>query len=155
MSLPASWVEEIFTRLTLRYGAAFQRQYADLDLSAVKADWADCLACFTIHPRAIAYALDNLPDRAPNAGQFKALGLPMLSAERMPPPMALEAPPADQNVVASAMVAMRDSVAPKAGRSLAQECIDNIERLIANGLRPTPAHRAMLEACRKVVGEPA
>ena len=74
MSLPDAWVESLFARLTIRYGAAFMRQYADLDANAVKADWADVLGGFVNNPAAIKYGLDHLPtDRPINAMQFRAV----------------------------------------------------------------------------------
>ena len=74
MSLPAAWVESLFARLTVRYGAAFMRQYADLDAASVKADWGDVLGGFAGKPEAIRYALDHLPsDRPLNAMQFRAI----------------------------------------------------------------------------------
>jgi hypothetical protein len=74
MSLPSAWVESLFARLTIRYGSAFMRQYADIDADAVKADWADVLGGFAGQPEAIRYALENLPaDKPPNAGQFRLM----------------------------------------------------------------------------------
>lgn len=64
----------MFAKLTVRYGAAFMRQYADLDPSLVKADWAELLGGFHCRPDAIRYGLENLPpDRPPNAMQFRAM----------------------------------------------------------------------------------
>jgi hypothetical protein len=74
MPLSPAWVDALFARLSVRYGAAFMRQYADIDIVAVKADWADVLGGFSDKPEAIRYGLDNLPpDKAPNAGQFRLL----------------------------------------------------------------------------------
>ncbi len=72
MSLPEVWVDELFARLTVRYGAAFKRQYADIEPNVVKADWAQVLSGFT--RQTIRYGLDHLPaDKAPNALQFRAI----------------------------------------------------------------------------------
>lgn len=73
MSLRESWVNELFSRLFVRYGAAFMRQWPDLDADAVKADWAQVLRGF--EGRHIQHALDHLPDNPPNAMQFRALCL--------------------------------------------------------------------------------
>lgn len=75
MPLPASWVDHLFAKLTVRYGAAFLRQWpADVDVSLVKADWAEVLDGFDGFPDGIAYALRNLdPQRPPNALQFRDL----------------------------------------------------------------------------------
>ena len=68
MPLPSPWVDRIFDKLTLVYGQAFLRKWDSIDMGAVKADWAHELAGFEHHPKAIAWALQNLvPDRAPNA----------------------------------------------------------------------------------------
>lgn len=92
--LPDSWIDALFARLTLRYGAAFARQWPDVAIHAVKADWRAVLA--RLSGEAIAYGLQNLPaDRPPNALQFRALcnggprsdaKLLALSAPVVPPP---------------------------------------------------------------------
>lgn len=74
MSLPTPWVDRIFDKLTLTYGQSFLRRWADIDLNAVKSDWAHELAGFAQHPRAIAYALENLPtERPPTVLEFRAM----------------------------------------------------------------------------------
>jgi hypothetical protein len=72
MSLPGAWVDSLFARLSVRYGETFMRQYADLDIGAVKADWADVL--YGVSGEGIGYGLRFLPiDRPPNAMQFVAI----------------------------------------------------------------------------------
>ena len=72
MPMPALWVDELFARLSVRYGAMFARQYADLDPAAVKADWADVMD--GVSAEGIKYGLANLPaDKPLNAMQFRAL----------------------------------------------------------------------------------
>jgi hypothetical protein len=73
MSLPASWVDRIFDKLTLTYGRDFIGRYEWIDINAVKSDWSHELSIFFTHPSAIAHALSNLPDRAPNAIEFKKI----------------------------------------------------------------------------------
>jgi hypothetical protein len=98
MALPESWVESIFARLAVRYGVAFQRQYADMDVGAVKADWSDVLGCFADRPEAIRFALDHLPaDKPVTALQFRALGIGAIREERqpaLPAPMSVHPPEA-------------------------------------------------------------
>lgn len=97
MSLPAAWVDRIFDKLTLVYGQAFLRKWDAIDMNAVKSDWAHELSGFENHPKAIAWALQNLsPEKAPNALEFKFL------ARRAPPDELprLEAPKADPARVA-------------------------------------------------------
>lgn len=101
MSLPLPWVDRIFEKLTLVYGQKFIALWRDVDLNAVKSDWAHELAGFA--PRdgevgsgragaaAIAYALANLdPLAPPNVLQFRALArrAPALEAPRLPEPKA-------------------------------------------------------------------
>lgn len=72
MSLPDSWVESLFKRLAVRYGAAWLRMWEGVDVAAIKADWADVLGGF--QPEDIRFALNHLPaDRPPNAMQFRDL----------------------------------------------------------------------------------
>lgn len=101
MSLPLPWVDRIFEKLTLVYGQAFMARWRDVDLNAVKSDWAHELAGFA--PRdgevgsgragaaAIAYALANLdPLAPPNVLQFRALArrAPAPELPRLPEPKA-------------------------------------------------------------------
>ena len=98
MSLPLPWVDRIFDKLTLVYGQSFLRRWSDIDLNAVKSDWAHELAGFEHHPKAIAWALQNLPtDKPPTVLDFKFI------ARRAPPEELprLEAPKADPERVAA------------------------------------------------------
>lgn len=65
-------------------------------MNAVKSDWGHELAGFANHPKAIAWALQNLPEKAPTVLSFKFL------ARRAPPDELpkLEAPKADPTRVA-------------------------------------------------------
>lgn len=98
MSLPLPWVDRIFEKLTLVYGQAFLARWRDLDLDAVKHDWAHELAGFAAHPQAIAHALQTLPpDHPPTVLQFREL------ARKAPLPELprLQSPPADAERVAA------------------------------------------------------
>ena len=64
MSLPLPWADRIFEKLTLVYGQAFLARWRDLDLDAVKADWAHELDGFERHPKAIAHALQRCRRRS-------------------------------------------------------------------------------------------
>lgn len=75
MSLPTLWVEKIFDKLTMNYGVDFMARYKGLPLNDVKTDWAEMLSCFEQRPSAIAFLLENLPDRPPTAQQAKNLCL--------------------------------------------------------------------------------
>jgi hypothetical protein len=109
MSLPITWIEDLFAKLALTYGRDFIGQYEGLDLSLVKSNWAHELAGFEQHPQALAFALRNLPsERPPNVLQFRAL------CRRLPPPqfVALPAPTSDphlrQAVLAQCRELLRD-----------------------------------------------
>lgn len=91
MSLPEPWIDRIFDKLTLTYGQAFLRRWADIDLNAVKSDWGHELAGFAQHPRAIAWALQSLPtERPPTVLEFRALArrAPAEDVPRLPQPQA-------------------------------------------------------------------
>lgn len=76
--LPRAWVDRIFSRLQGVYGREFSGQYStglvdgiDHGLENAKQVWAEELAGFQENPQAIAYALETLPDKAPNAIRFR------------------------------------------------------------------------------------
>lgn len=85
MPLPLRWVDELFAKLSVSYGDAFPRQYDGMDLALVKANWAEVLDGFK--GASIAYGLRNLPQRPPNAMQFRDLcrNAPD-TTPRLPPP---------------------------------------------------------------------
>jgi hypothetical protein len=113
MSLPLPWVDKIFEKLTLVYGQAFLARWRDLDLDAVKHDWAHELAGFEAHPAAIAHALQSLPpDKPPTVLQFRDLArrAPLSELPR------LESPPADAQRVAAELAKLataRTTAAPQ------------------------------------------
>lgn len=89
MSLPASWVDRIFAKLTLIHGQRFLGLYAGLDLAAVKAVWGKELAAYERRPDAIAWALDNLPaDQVPTVLAFRELcrAAPQAPLQSLPAP---------------------------------------------------------------------
>jgi hypothetical protein len=78
--LPRAWVEKIFTRLQGVYGREFLGQYGtgmvngvDPGIENAKQVWAEELAGFIRWPDSIAYALEHLPERTPNAIKFREL----------------------------------------------------------------------------------
>lgn len=144
--LPPVWVDRLFAKLTVRYGQAFMRQYADLDPALVKADWAEVLAGFESNTDPLRYAIENLPDSPPSAMQFRAI------ARRSPPPpvTALPSPSTDKPPQQIRELAHRLRRRPTLP---AQECIDNIERRVrANGGRITEPQRYMVAHCLRVPG---
>ena len=91
MSLPSSWIDALFAKLTLRYGNAFMDQWRNADPALLKADWADVLGGFDAHPDAIKYALANLPEKPLNAIQFRNIA----RLSPLPKVTMLDAPPVD------------------------------------------------------------
>lgn len=128
MSLPAKWVEALFTKLTLAYGRDFLARWEGLDICDVKTDWGHELAGFVDHPEAIAYALANLPPKAPTVLDFRALcrRAPVKDAPR------LESPAANPERVRAELAKLGDlrAVATQrvGGRDWAQPIIDKAER---------------------------
>jgi hypothetical protein len=72
MALPDSWLDHLFGRLAVRYGDAWLRKWDGVQMSAVRADWAQVLD--GVNGDAIAYGLQYLPaEYPPTAAAFKAL----------------------------------------------------------------------------------
>ncbi len=114
MSLPSNWTDKIFAKLTLAYGRDFLGRWEGIDLNDVKTDWSHELSGFDSHPEAIAYALANLPPKAPTVIEFRAI------ARRAPLPDVprLEAPRADPERVAAELAKLapiRSAVREAAG----------------------------------------
>lgn len=65
MSLPAEWIDRIFTKLTLAYGRDFLSRWEGVALADVKADWAHELAGYQYAPEVIAFVLEHLPAGKP------------------------------------------------------------------------------------------
>lgn len=78
--LPAAWVDRLFARLQGVYGRDFTYQFSNVDstgfdvgLANARQVWAEELGGFSEHPEAIAYALENLPERIPNVIVFREI----------------------------------------------------------------------------------
>lgn len=99
MSFPINWVDEIFSRLTVRYGSAFLHRWtsAGINLDLVRQDWAKELAGFENWPEAITFAFANLDaEKPPTASTFRAMALKAPKPDRP----ALPEPAADPERVA-------------------------------------------------------
>lgn len=90
MTMPLSWVDRIFDKLTLTYGQQFLGRWRDVDMNAVKSDWLHQLSGFEKSPESIQYALQNLPDAPPTVIQFRALcrSMPRKDVLELPQPKA-------------------------------------------------------------------
>lgn len=145
MSLPAAWIDALFARLTVRYGAAFMRQYEGIPLDAVKSDWAAVLGGFDGED--IKHALGSLPaDWPPTVMQFRAL---CNNRPRQDEPLRIDGPPPDPARVAALIQRMVD--APQATRGPASV----IARLreIAQTRPLTQAQRQALAECERRMGD--
>lgn len=147
MSLPASWVDRIFEKLTVWYGQPFLRQWDGMDLSLVKVDWAYELAGFKDHAYAIQYALSNLPERPLNVGQFRVIAraAPAPDVPRLPEPIA-----AMPEKVADAIGGILGNWVQRKQDNPAQYCIDRIEAIAKQRGFMSSAQKAMIESCRRV-----
>lgn len=102
--LPASWVEKLFERFTIRYGSAWLRMWEGIDMAAVKADWSNELAGLHERPEALRYALQYLPACwPPTVQQFREL----CNAAPEPNVPVLPAPEVDRGRVAAVLEKLR------------------------------------------------
>jgi hypothetical protein len=127
MPLPDSWVDALFAKLSLRYGAAFMRQWPDAEPALIKADWADVLSGYDAPDRrnAITFAIASLPpDRPPNALQFLSLCRQYSGPEKQ---LRIEHNPAPANPdrVRSIMARLRSGLGDSR-KTPAQQCAANI-----------------------------
>jgi hypothetical protein len=90
--MPLQAVDRLFSRLTMTYGPSFTRTFDGLDLNEVKSLWSHELSFYNTHEKMsdIAWALENLPERAPNVIEFKNLcrKAPKREAPKLPEPKA-------------------------------------------------------------------
>lgn len=105
-------IDRLFDRLAATYGNEWARRWEGLDHAAIKTLWAHELDSFGARLDAIAWALENLPSRAPNVIEFRNL---CRSAPR-PPEALLPEPKADPARVA-AELAKLDTVRKQANAS--------------------------------------
>ena len=92
MYMPLQAVDRLFSRLTMTYGPSFTRTFDGLDLNEVKSLWGHELSFYSTHEKMadIAWALENLPERAPNVIEFRNLcrKAPKREAPQLPEPKA-------------------------------------------------------------------
>lgn len=140
--LPASWVDAIFSKLAVRYGTAFTERWRDVDVTLVKADWAEQLAGFKDKPECISYALENLPPvKAPTVSEFRTVanGAPT-TLKQLPPPKATP------EVIAKAMQALHidhNKPHPK----------DWAKRILANHANGISVNPTTLRFAREALGQ--
>lgn len=138
MSMPHAWTERLFTRLLARYGSAWINLWAGVDVQAMHEDWARVLD--GVPASMIAYGLDNLPDRPPNATQFRAL----CHQRPTTTPVALEAPPAQPERVEAALASLAALKRPE--RACWNKWAERLRSREQSGDRLTMAQRNMWRA---------
>lgn len=107
MSLPLPAIDRLFTRLNGTYGRDFMAQFEGMETNAVKTIWAHELASFAKNLDALAWALEQLPERAPNVIVFKNLccKAPVTEAPMLP------SPKVDPVIAGMAIEAVRKTIA--------------------------------------------
>lgn len=90
MSMPIKAIDRLFDRLGLTYGMEWSRKWDGMPIQEVKSLWAHELAHYSKHLDAVAWALENLPEKCPNVVEFKNLcrKAPAQEAPRLPEPKA-------------------------------------------------------------------
>lgn len=90
MSLPTPVIDRLFQRLAATYGASWDRSLGQAPIGDVKTAWAHELQGFSSQLEAIAWALENLPERCPNLIEFRNLArkAPAPDVPRLPEPKA-------------------------------------------------------------------
>lgn len=90
MSLPIKAVDRLFERLGVTYGVQWTRMWEGMPVSDVKSSWAHELSAYASAEKmgAIAWALENLPEKCPNVIEFRNLcrRAPQPEAPRLPEP---------------------------------------------------------------------
>ncbi len=90
MSLPIKAIDRLFERLGATYGASWTRQWETVPMNDVKAAWSHELSVYANRLEVLAWALENLPERCPNAIEFKNLcrNAPAPQVPKLPEPKA-------------------------------------------------------------------
>ena len=89
MSISLKAIDRLFERLAATY-PNWSRQWLDVPESDIKTAWAHELSGFENNLHALAWALENLPERCPNVIEFRNLARRAPEAEqpRLPKPKA-------------------------------------------------------------------
>lgn len=90
MSLPLPAIDRLFDRLAATYGTEWARKWEGVEANAVKSMWAHELSGYASNLKAIAWALEHLPERCPNLIEFRNLcrSAPQPDVPRLPEPAA-------------------------------------------------------------------
>ena len=147
MSLPLPAVDRLFDRLTATYGRQFISLYEGLDSAAVKTIWAHELAGYTTRLQDIAWALENLPERAPNVIEFRSLCRKAPSVETL----RLPEPPADPQRVRAELEKLKPMIeaARKAGSN---RNLDWARKIVAKKESGLKVNALPLKMAREALG---
>lgn len=90
MTFPLKAVDRLFERLAATYGSAWDRSLGSAPMADVKSAWAHELSGFGDRLQDVAWVLENLPERCPNAIEFRNLArrAPAPDVPRLPEPKA-------------------------------------------------------------------
>ena len=86
-------MEQLWVKLNIHYGEAWNRKWGVLDQSMVMNEWREYLGSGT--PGQIMFALKNLPEHPPNATQFKEVCWKAPATQIEPPQRIAISPPQD------------------------------------------------------------
>ena len=86
-------MEQIWSKMRLHYGESWTRKWAELDRNLLISEWQGFLGSVT--PGQVKYALNNLPEFAPNATQFRDLCWKAPAGNIQPPEMLAIGAPCD------------------------------------------------------------
>lgn len=145
MSLPNQVIDRLFTRLSATYGAAWDRSMGQAPITDVKTAWGHELQGFNTQLEALAWALENLPERCPNVIEFRNI------ARRAPAPEVpkLPEPKADPARVAAELAKLSPILnGPKAERPART---DWAHRIVAKAAAAVPVTRTVLGMALDVV----
>jgi hypothetical protein len=147
MSLPLEVIDRVFARLVATYGRDFSARWEGLDQNAVKSSWGHELGGYEKNLKAIAYALENLPERAPNVIEFRNICRRAPSVQTLQ----LEPPKFDKAIAEMVMNGTRKVLenSPKVDhKAWARKILDDV----AAGMKKSPT---VVQMARNAIGEAA
>lgn len=146
MSLSIKATERLFARLIATYGEEFMRKWGATPMADVKSAWSHELAGFASERglEQLAWALDNLPERAPNCIVFKNLArMAPASASTLSLPAPQSADPAR---IAAEIAKLADAKTRIVGVSNGRDWAYKLRDRMARGHKLTLAQRNMVAA---------
>lgn len=138
-------IERLFHRLKATYGEDWERHWSSIPMSDVKTSWAHELGSVPLE--SIAWALENLPERCPNAIQFKLLcrSAPAPAVELLP------LPKADPERVKAELAKLRPVEKPNPENNLYYQK-DWARRILASKSGGLPVNPTVLRMAKDALG---